>query len=152
MDFIARLMLIGSALWLAAAVTRADDEKVNYLRDVKPVLAQRCYVCHGGLKQKARLRLDTARSILKGGESGPALIRGTSRKSRILEAVTVKLSHYRVHAKDCAECESEEGMVSIIDRGLELQGDLDEGQRERLHEIADRCPVHRTLTSEIRIR
>jgi uncharacterized OsmC-like protein/alpha-beta hydrolase superfamily lysophospholipase len=74
------------------------------------------------------------------------------RKSLPLDRVTVRLSHSRVHAADCATCETKEGMLDRIERAITLEGDLDDGQRERLLEIADKCPVHRTLTSEIEIR
>jgi putative redox protein len=69
-----------------------------------------------------------------------------------LEAVTVRLRHSRIHATDCAECETKEGMLDRIERDVELLGDLSEEQRAKLLEIADKCPVHRTLTSEIDIR
>lgn len=68
-----------------------------------------------------------------------------------LERVAVTLRHDRVHAKDCADCDSEEGTVDLIRAELKLDGLLDATQRARLVEIADRCPVHRTLTSEIKI-
>ena len=74
------------------------------------------------------------------------------RKGWPLEAVTVRLSHARIHAADCAECETKEGMLDRIERDIVLDGPLGEEQRARLLEIADRCPVHRTLTSEINIR
>jgi len=69
------------------------------------------------------------------------------RKKWPLERISVKLSHHRVHARDCAECESAEGQVDRIDVAVRLSGDLSREQRGRLLEIADRCPVHRTLTS-----
>lgn len=75
-----------------------------------------------------------------------------SRKQWPLEKVTVSLRHSRIHAKDCAECETASGTISHIDRIIRLDGPLDAEQRERLLEIADKCPVHRTLTSEIDIR
>jgi putative redox protein len=74
------------------------------------------------------------------------------RKSLPLERVTVQLTHTKIHASDCAECETRDGMVDRIDRVIKLSGNLDESQRARLIEIADKCPVHRTLTSEIQIR
>jgi putative redox protein len=74
------------------------------------------------------------------------------RKSLPLDRVTVRLSHSRVHAADCATCETKEGMLDRIERAITLEGELDDGQRGRLLEIADKCPVHRTLTSEIEIR
>ena len=66
--------------------------------------------------------------------------------------ISVRLRHAKVHASDCAECEDREGKVDRIDRVLTLTGNLDAEQRKRLLEIADKCPVHRTLTSEIDIR
>src|SRR5690606_10209752 len=65
-----------------------------------------------------------------------------------LDSVTVTLDHDRIHAKDCAECMTKEGRLDRIKRRVELIGALDETQRAQLLEIADRCPVHRTLTSE----
>ena len=73
------------------------------------------------------------------------------RKSFPLERATVTLTHSRIHAQDCAECETKEGMLDQIEVAIGLQGALDADQRKRIVEIADKCPVHRTLTSEIRI-
>jgi putative redox protein len=73
------------------------------------------------------------------------------RKSLPLERVTVTLKHSRIHAEDCVECETKAGMLDQIDRAIAMEGALDDEQRLRLMEIADKCPVHRTLTSEIRI-
>jgi uncharacterized OsmC-like protein/fermentation-respiration switch protein FrsA (DUF1100 family) len=74
------------------------------------------------------------------------------RKALPLERVSVRLQHERIHATDCANCETAEGMLDRIDRTVRLYGDLDDDQRRRLLEIADKCPVHRTLTSEVEIR
>jgi len=74
------------------------------------------------------------------------------RKALPLDRVTVRLAHSRIHAADCENCETKEGMLDRIDRVITLSGNLDEDQRKRLLEIADKCPVHRTLTSEIDIR
>jgi putative redox protein len=74
------------------------------------------------------------------------------RKGWPLEGAVVRLRHDRVHAKDCEDCEAKDGKVDVIERHLELAGDLDDEQRARLAEIAARCPVHKTLTSETRIR
>jgi len=71
------------------------------------------------------------------------------RKKWPLEKVTVTLRHHRVHAKDCADCETVVGKIDHIERVLRFEGDLDDDQRQRLSEIADKCPVHRTLHSEI---
>lgn len=73
------------------------------------------------------------------------------RKGWPLTGVRVLLRHSRIHAADCADCESKDGLLDHIDRQIELQGELTEGQRQRLLEIADKCPVHRTLKSEIHI-
>jgi uncharacterized OsmC-like protein len=73
------------------------------------------------------------------------------RKSLPLDRVTVTLHHNKIHAEDCAECETKVGMLDQIDRVIGMEGALDAEQRKRLLEIADKCPVHRTLTSEIRI-
>jgi uncharacterized OsmC-like protein/pimeloyl-ACP methyl ester carboxylesterase len=73
------------------------------------------------------------------------------RKSLPLERVTVTLKHSKIHAKDCEECETREGMLDQIEREISIEGALDAEQRKKLMEIADKCPVHRTLHSEIRI-
>lgn len=74
------------------------------------------------------------------------------RKQWALERVTVRLRHSRLHAEDCAGCETREAKLTIIERDIALDGELDEDQRARLLAIANRCPVHQTLTSEIDIR
>lgn len=74
-----------------------------------------------------------------------------NRKGWALERVQVTLRHWRIHAKDCADCETSNGWVDHIDRDIELAGDLDDTQRQRLLQIAERCPVHQTLTSEVRV-
>lgn len=73
------------------------------------------------------------------------------RKSLPLDRVTVTLKHSKIYAKDCAECDTREGMLDQIERDVAMDGALDPEQRKKLMEIADKCPVHRTLTSEIRI-
>lgn len=73
------------------------------------------------------------------------------RKGWPLEAITVHLEHDRIHAEDCRDCDTKVGKVDRIRRRLELEGALDEEQRARLVEIADMCPVHRTLTSTITV-
>ena len=73
------------------------------------------------------------------------------RKALPLDRVTVKLRHAKIHATDCAACETKEGMIDHIERGILLEGALDADMRARLLEIADKCPVHRTLTNEVDI-
>jgi putative redox protein len=74
------------------------------------------------------------------------------RKQWPLTNVTVRLTHSKIHAADCAECETREGKLDRIEREIALEGALDDTQRARLLEIADKCPVHRTLVSEIDIQ
>jgi len=73
------------------------------------------------------------------------------RKAWPLANVHVTLKHDRVHAADCADCETKEGKIDVLERVIRLDGPLSEEQKARLLEIADKCPVHRTLMSEIKI-
>lgn len=73
------------------------------------------------------------------------------RKEWPLESVVVRLKHKKIHAQDCDQCETKTGSLDSIDREIEVHGPLNREQRQRLLEIADRCPVHRTLHSEIHI-
>src|SRR5947199_6413298 len=116
---------------------------------------------------KHRLRADEPVSA-GGGDAGPdpydyllaALGVCTSmtvgfyarRKQWPLENITISLWHSRIHAKDCEECESKEGMLDRIDVKIELTGSLTAEQQAKLMEIAAKCPVHRTLKSENNIR
>ncbi len=68
-----------------------------------------------------------------------------------MDHVTVTLNHKKIYARDCEECETKDGMLDQIERVITIDGKLDAEQRAKLMEIADKCPVHRTLTSEIRI-
>ena len=74
------------------------------------------------------------------------------RKGWPLQDVTTRLRHSRVHATDCAECETKEGKIDRVELDIELIGPLDEEQRSKLLEISKKCPVHRTLLSEIDIK
>jgi putative redox protein len=69
-----------------------------------------------------------------------------------LEEVKVGLHHSRMHAKDCEDCETKNGMLDHIDVKVDLIGPLSDEQRAKLLEIAGKCPVHRTLKSEIKIK
>lgn len=73
------------------------------------------------------------------------------RKEWPLKGVTAELSHQRIHARDCEDCEQEEGMIDQLAVRLRLEGDLDQAQRERLAYIATRCPVRKTLTGDIKV-
>jgi putative redox protein len=74
------------------------------------------------------------------------------RKAWPLESVTVRLRHSRIHATDCANCETREGMLDRIERDVQFIGALTTEQRDKLLEISNKCPVHRTLSSEIDIQ
>jgi len=74
------------------------------------------------------------------------------RKQWPLERVTVRLRHSRVHSDDCEACETHDAKLTVIERDIEIEGTLDDQQRARLLEIANRCPVHLTLTSRIDVR
>jgi uncharacterized OsmC-like protein len=73
------------------------------------------------------------------------------RKQWPLRGVQVSLSYAKVHAEDCAECETKVGMIDRIELGISFTGDLSEEQQRRLLEIANKCPVHRTLVSRVQI-
>jgi uncharacterized OsmC-like protein len=74
------------------------------------------------------------------------------RKAWPLEEITVRLRHSKVHAADCSDCETRDGMLDRIERDIHLAGPLTEEQRAKLIEIAGKCPIHRTLTSKIEIK
>ncbi len=111
-----------------------------------------------------QLRSDEPESV-GGGNTGPTpydlllaglgactamTVRMYARRKKIgLEDVSVRLEHKKIHAADCEDCETKEGRIDRIDRTVELRGDLDAATRQRLLEIADKCPVHRTLTNEV---
>ena len=75
-----------------------------------------------------------------------------SHKKLDLESATVRVRHGKIHAEDCEDCESNEGRIDQFERELSLRGTLTEEQRQRLLEIADRCPVHRTLHGEVKVQ
>lgn len=74
------------------------------------------------------------------------------RKQWPLDQVSVRLTHQRIHAEDCSDCENQNGSVDVIERVVRIEGPLSDEQRQRLLEIANKCPVHRTLSNEIKIR
>ena len=73
------------------------------------------------------------------------------RKQWPLQGVEVRLAYSRIHAEDCVQCDTEHGMIDRIETEISFIGDLSEDQRHRLMEIANSCPVHRTLVSEMQI-
>jgi putative redox protein len=86
-----------------------------------------------------------------GACTGMTLRMYADRKQWPLKEVKVYLEHEKRHAKDCEDCDNPKSKLDHIDKKIELDGDLDQAQKERLLEISTRCPVHRTLSSEIRI-
>ncbi len=74
------------------------------------------------------------------------------KRSWPLEKIIVSLRHSRIHAADCEDCETKEGKIDRIDLDIQLTGSLTDEQRAKLIEVAGKCPVHQTLTSEINIR
>jgi putative redox protein len=87
-----------------------------------------------------------------GGCTAMTLRLYAQRKGWPLERVEVRLSHSRIHARDCEDCETKEGRIDVLDREIVLVGPLEDEQRKRLLQIADRCPVHQTLGGEMKVR
>lgn len=87
-----------------------------------------------------------------GACTGITLRMYANRKGWPLDEIKVHLTHSKIHAQDCEDCETREGKIDHIDRILELEGNLSADQQARLLEIADKCPVHRTLHSEVKIK
>ena len=69
-----------------------------------------------------------------------------------LQATTVRVRHRKVRAEDCADCNADAGYVDEFRREIELEGNLSEAQQQRLMEVADKCPVHKTLHNEVNVR
>ncbi|MFN0056563.1 MAG: DUF1553 domain-containing protein [Planctomycetales bacterium] len=88
----AALVVLASIFFGSGAIhVHADESPVDYLREIKPILRQRCYACHGALKQKSGLRLDTAAAILKGGRAGSVIEPGEPEVSLLIERVTASV-------------------------------------------------------------
>jgi putative redox protein len=87
-----------------------------------------------------------------GSCTGMTLRMYADRKEWPLNETIVRLSHGKIHAADCEKCDTDEGKVDRIEREIEVRGDLSEDQRARLLEIANKCPVHRTLHNEVSVR
>ncbi len=88
--------VIISFLLLAPVTTALPADGVDYLKDIKPIFRDRCYACHGSLKQKSDLRLDTVEAMLKGGKEGPAIQRGEPEQSLIIKRVAAINSEERM--------------------------------------------------------
>jgi uncharacterized OsmC-like protein/fermentation-respiration switch protein FrsA (DUF1100 family) len=152
------------AAWASRYLQEAPQDVVQGVRVVEAGQGKFAQDIYAG---RHRLRADEP--IASGGaDSGPnpydlllaALGACTSMTLRLyanakqlpLTGVSVALKHDRVHASDCAECVTKDAKIDRIERVLTLEGDLDDAQRAKLKEIADKCPVHRTLHSEVSIR
>src|SRR6185437_1262768 len=117
------------AVLLAGSVPAA--EPLDYDRQVKPILKARCYACHGALKQKAGLRLDTGASIRRGGDGGPAVVSGQSAESPLIERVT---------ASDSAERMPPEGSPLTAEQVGLLRAWIDQGARSPADERPEADP------------
>jgi putative redox protein len=91
------------------------------------------------------------RAAALGACTSVTLVMYARRKQWPLASVIVRLRYSKIHAADCENCDAEEVMLDRIDRDIELIGNLSDGQRAKLLEIADKCPVHRTLTRGMQI-
>ncbi len=90
-------------------------------------------------------------SAALGAYKAMTLRRYAQHKQWPLDAVQVVLDHSKIHATDCADCETKVGQVDRIEREIRIEGALSPEQKKRLLEIADMCPVHRTLNAEVQI-
>ena len=105
-------------------------------------------------------RLDAGKSVdeiyealaLEDMPESEALQMYARHKKLDLRSATVSVEHDKIHATDCMDCETSEGRIDEFRRSIRLDGDLNDDQRKRMLEIADRCPVHRTLHGEVKIR
>lgn len=127
-----------------------DRQPVNYLRDVKPILIQHCSACHGPNKQRAELRVDTAAAILRGGNSGPALVPGKSGDSLLIHAVTGTHGTKRMPPNGPPLNESQIAVLKVwIDTGAEAPADetAHQSNLEKLDHWAFRKPVRPEIPS-----
>jgi putative redox protein len=151
------------AVWASRYLDRETHDAVAGVRVVEALDGKLAVDVFAG---RHRLRVDEPVAV-GGGDTGPApydLLAAAlgactamtirlyaERKQWPLARVRVDLSHDKVHASDCATCETKEGRIDRIERVVTLEGELDGEQRAKLLEIADKCPVHRTLHSEVAI-
>ncbi len=153
---------------MSATEEKDNTKKVDNVGESRVVMVRNS---DQGLSQEIIVgphRLRSDEPALPGTDTGPTpyqllsaalgactsitLIAYARHKEWPLESVTVVMTHGKIHAEDCADCETKEGKVDRIERAIELGGPLSEEQRQRLLQIAQRCPVHRTLTSELNIQ
>jgi hypothetical protein len=140
-------LLSATALLLAVGGPVRCAEPVDYLRDVKPLLTARCYACHGGLQQKGGLRLDTARFVREGGNSGPAVVPGKAADSLLIAHVTASGGKRRMPPLDQGEALSDKQVALLrgwIDKGAAGPADEKPEADPRDH-WAFRRPVRRPV-------
>ena len=125
------IISVFAALIVLADDTALADEHVDYLKHIKPVLAERCFACHGALKQEAGLRLDTAALAIKGGESGPAIMPGKAAESLLIQRVT---------STDESERMPGEGQPLKPDQIAVLKAWIDQNAKAPADEQAERDP------------
>jgi putative redox protein len=151
------------AAWASRYLRAPENETVDGVRVIEAGQGKFAQDIYAG---RHRLRADEPVAI-GGADTGPTpydlllaslgactamTLRLYANEKRLpLTRVSVVLKHGRIHAADCAACETREGRIDHIERVVTLEGDLDDAQRARLLEIADKCPVHRTLHSEVRV-
>jgi putative redox protein len=151
------------AAWSSRYLRVAESEAVDGVRVTEAGEGKFAQDIHAG---RHRLRADEPVAI-GGADTGPTpydlllaslgactamTVRLYANEKKLpLERVSVALKHDRIHAADCAACETLEGRIDHIERVLTLAGPLDDAQRAKLLEIADKCPVHRTLHSEVQV-
>src|SRR5262245_60068628 len=123
---------VAALLLLPLALPAGED--VDYMRQVKPLLKERCYACHGPLKQRAKLRLDTAASLRKGGTSGPAVEPGMPQRSLLLERVTAREESERMPPEGKPLTPAEIAMLSAwIKQGAKAPADEKQEVDPRQH-------------------
>lgn len=123
------LAILVSSLLIASS--SSANEKIDYLTQIKPILRERCYACHGALKQRAKLRVDTAELLQKGGRHGPTLTPGKSSESLLLE---------RLQAKDDDERMPPEGQPLTTDQIMLIKTWIDQGANAPNDEAMEEDP------------
>ncbi len=115
-----QLLVLLACWWLLCSALSAAEE-VDYVRDIKPILQKRCVTCHGPLRQKGQLRLDTAAMALQDGESGPAIVPGNSDESYLFERITEQ--------PDSRMPPSDEGAALKPDQIASIKAWIDQGAK-----------------------
>jgi putative redox protein len=166
--YVAEVIAAWASRYLGAAVAESSNEAGVLVRELgADAAAGVSHLAQEVLAGSHRLLADEPRAA-GGSDLGPnpydlllaalgacksmTLRLYAARKGWPVERIAVALRHEKIHAVDCAECETKEGKIDRIDVELMVEGALDEAQRGRLLEIADRCPVHRSLSAEKQIR